>query len=249
MKLARRSALLVVAVVASFILLACPGPVSEIDATVTCTGDACGKSGDLHIWIEQCGGGDVADVKTLTGVALDPTAPIVVKFKDVSGTGNCVRGFLDRDADATATAGDIIPSFTEADPGESKTGKKYATTLDLDTIVSLPSEATLYLDVSCSGAACGRTGNLVGQVLTCGTAGGAVIASDSTPGVTLSTALRVTISNIPPATDCVRAFLDVDTSGNVSTGDATLASNATVTMTLTSGQTATQALTLDVIAP
>src|SRR5438128_309271 len=90
-KLARRSALLVVALFAcSLFLLACPGPVAEIDATVKCTGDACGKTGDLHIWVEPCGGGTVADSKDLTNVALDPTAPFVVKFKNISGTDNCV---------------------------------------------------------------------------------------------------------------------------------------------------------------
>ena len=250
MRRARRVGLTCVALMAAWLVAGCPGMNGKANVVVTCVGDACGKAGTLHVWLADCTKGDVLEIKDVPTVTLTAGVPITEKFTSVSQKTVCAKGFLDRDLDDAQTPGDVYasiqpPSVTTnaSSPGTSN--------LVLDTIVSHPQNATVYLDVSCSGPGCvAGSGNLYGLVATSCTSGATVLGFDVTSGATISaTPSRVTISDVPVGPACGLAFLDLGTDGMITTGDAYTTTAAGAAMTLSSGAIVTKAVTIDAVAP
>ena len=101
--------------------------------------------------------------------------------------------------------------------------------------------------ISCGGLVCGKTGNLVATVSTCG---GAPILSGSAVGVTLTMGVMVvaTLGNITPGSMCASSYLDVNTNATLDTDDG-IASLPAVHVTVTGGGLAPAAITLDTIKP
>ena len=250
MKKARRIGLTCVTLMAAWLVAGCPGMNGKANVVVTCVGDACGKAGTLHVWLADCAKGDVLDIKDVPTATLTAGVPITEKFTNVANKSVCAKGFLDRDLDDVQTPGDVYASIQ---PPAVKTNGSSPGVADLvlDTIVSHPQNATVYLDIACSGAGCvSGSGSLYGYVATSCTSGATVLGFDVTSGATISaTPSRVTISDVPPGPACGLSFLDLGTDGLISSGDAYTTTAAGASMTLSSGQIVTKSVTIDAVAP
>lgn len=111
-------------------------------------------------------------------------------------------------------------------------------------------QGRLDLTIECvEGSTCGATGTVRVPVYEGTSCGGSPLITITDPGVTLSSSLdaTVTVAGLDAgSTYCVELFLDADTSGGLSSGDAIATDGG---QTLSPDPTEAHTFTLDAIEP
>ncbi len=104
------------------------------------------------------------------------------------------------------------------------------------------------VNVSCGGAACGLTGTLYVIVKDCGSSN--TLNNENEPGSTLTggSPISHTVSNVLSGARCVLVYLDVDSNGIISAGDA-VSVIAEQNIFVYGGQTTNVDVTLDSVSP
>jgi hypothetical protein len=104
-----------------------------IMVTVQCGGAGCGKSGYLHLALDDCKGGATIASKTQPNRTLTAGVDLTATFDALMPAAYCVTGYLDVNANFMLDAGDVIAQAGAAH-ATVVAGQVAPATLVLDTI-------------------------------------------------------------------------------------------------------------------